>query len=110
MAVCIEFIKCSNHAVNNIKVTFGSQKNIYVFKGYESFYSDKRAHVRQSPKIAPTMRNIYKPIQKSIMLCHRVNSMGITSWNITVLPETPWCSTILFFCMGLNQKSGISHC
>ena len=29
MAVCIEFIKCSNHGVNNIKVTFGSQKNIF---------------------------------------------------------------------------------
>ena len=29
MAVCIEFIKCSNHGVNNIKVTFGSQKNMF---------------------------------------------------------------------------------
>ena len=29
MAVCIEFIKCSNHGVDNIKVTFGSQKNMF---------------------------------------------------------------------------------
>ena len=29
MAFCIEFIKCSNHGVNNIKVTFGSQKNMF---------------------------------------------------------------------------------
>ena len=54
MAVCVEFIKCSNHGVNNIKVTFGSRKN--VFKGYESFYSDKGAYLRKSPKIAPEMR------------------------------------------------------
>ena len=55
MAVSIEFIKCSNHGVYNIKVTFGSQTE-YVFKGYESFYSDKRAYLRKSPKIVPTMR------------------------------------------------------
>ena len=29
LAVCIEFIKRSNHGVNNIKVTFGSQKNMF---------------------------------------------------------------------------------
>ena len=55
MAVCIEFIKCSNHGVNNIKVTFWKSKE-YVFKGYEIFHSDKRAYLRKSPKIAPTMR------------------------------------------------------
>ena len=34
-------------------------------------------------------KHISKPINKSIMLCHGVNYMGITSWNITVLTETP---------------------
>ena len=101
-------IKCSNHGVNNIKVTFGSQENLF-WKVMKAFRVTK-SMLKKISKNCPNNEKTYTPIQKSIMLCHRVNSMGITSLNITVLTETPRCSTILFFCMGWNQKSGIPHC